>query len=189
MKKIIVSLFIVPLTACATLFGGNAPVRDNADNTSALAIRITADQMMPHIYFKYGDKILKTDRFGDYYVLFNAAPGEYELSYGDGMDEQHYFSDEMIKQSATTVSKGEFRFMGSFTVKTIREQNVYDRKYDTIMLPGYRHEVKHEFFFYGVPVIANDDTARHEFVATMSRRLGSTEWGNLLHENYPDAVK
>ena len=185
MKKLIVSLVVVMISASGALFAKSVPNRDTRSDTSALAVKIVSDEYMPFVYFQSGSKKFKATRIGDYYVLFNVKPGTYHLTNSSTLNERHIFPSDMQSQVSATLGKGEFAFLGSYSVATNSESiaydfNAMDDSPASIANMAPFDGIQQATFYYNEKDSENDSATRQQFISSMSDKLKGTGWDDAL---------
>jgi hypothetical protein len=119
-------------------------------------------------------------RFGDYFVLFNAPPGTYELSHGEYFDDMYYFTAETVRQSATELSSDQFVFMGDYTLKVKRETMSTKEETGPMILPYSREEIRFSEYYFDTPVKRNDEVSRKDFILFIADRIRGTVWESVI---------
>jgi hypothetical protein len=119
-------------------------------------------------------------RFGDYFVLFNAPPGTYELSHGEYFDDMYYFTAETVRQSATELDRDRFVFMGEYTFKVKTETMSTKKGIGTVFLPYPREEIRFSEYYFDTPVKKNDEVSRKDFILFIADRIRGTVWEGVI---------
>jgi hypothetical protein len=180
MKKLLFSMIVLPFTLCATFENSFIPKQSSPDS-AAFAVKVTSDHPILQIYFSTGNKFVRSSHLGNYYVVFNAKPGDYTIAEGVGLEQRHEFPKEMKQLATVSVNKGEFKFIGAFSIKTDYFVSLDD--YDPTQegtIPSFSYESKRTTYYYKVPDVENAATAKQDFVNYMTGRLKGTAWDTMI---------
>jgi hypothetical protein len=175
MKKILYIMMIIPFVACASFINGTVPEKKTSTSSAVIVVRLSTAMSIARIYFRKDAMLYKTEKFGEYYVLFNAVPGTYSLERGESVDDRHEFGDAMKKQCTVTVSEGDFIFIGSYKVKVEKQNEIY-KDVPLMLNSDFNRVLERTDYYYGDPVKMDTETAAKEFINAMRDRLAAKGW-------------
>jgi hypothetical protein len=176
MKKIFFMIMFFPFIACASYMNGYVPDKNTAAPSAAIAVKISTMKTIDRLYFVKDNKRYLADKFRNYFVLFNAAPGTYVLSQGESAYEEHIFTKSLINEGTVTITGNEMIFLGSFKLDRLKENTVYRSQPMMIMSGFYDDDVERTDYYYTDPVKQENTEALKDFVSYMGDKLKAKGW-------------
>jgi hypothetical protein len=169
-------IFVFPIVSCTSFFNGTVPVKTNSASSSAIAFKLSTPAIIARVYFKKDNVMYKTEKFGDYYILFNALPGKYVLSHGESIDDKHLFPTALIDACTVTMTGNEMAYLGDFSLSVAKEDIIYKDVPLMLFFTDFNREEERTDYYYKDPVKKDKDAAFNDFVRNMGDALLSKGW-------------